>query len=262
MRQLAVMGLIGATLVQAATVLWASTVRVANNGVDSQLCGEKANPCRSISRAVAIAAAGDRVIVGPGRYGDLDRDGILGESGEEAAEGGFGCNCMVKLDKEIELVSSDGAGVTVLDAGGAAISVVRITAPGVMLGAAKKGFTVTGGATRICFFAGVHVESPGGVHVEGNWAVGNGCFGFFVTDGVGHVLRKNLASANALHGFFLSGATAVTLDGNQSIANGTARPGRGDGFVVFGSQDVLVGNTAIGNQGFGISVTGGTDHTI
>ena len=221
----------------------------------------KGAPCRSISeRDFSNAAAGDRIIVGAGRYGDLDRDGIFGEPGEEAAEVGFGCQCMIKLDKGLELLSSDGAGVTVLDAGGAAISIMR-PAPSVVLGAAK-GFTLTGGATNTCFFAGVHVESPGGVHVEGNWAIDNGCFGFFVTEGTGHVLRKNLASVNAIHGFFLSGATAVTLDGNQSIANGRRAGGRADGFVVFGSQHVLVGNTAIGNQGFGISITGGTDHTI
>ena len=33
--------------------------------------------------ALIAADAGDEVLVGPGYYGDLDRDGVLGEEGEE-----------------------------------------------------------------------------------------------------------------------------------------------------------------------------------
>jgi hypothetical protein len=48
---------------------------VANNGVDSATCGTLAAPCRSITRAIAHAVAGDTIVVGPGRYGDIDEDG-------------------------------------------------------------------------------------------------------------------------------------------------------------------------------------------
>ena len=62
----------------------ATTRRVANNGVDSASCGTSANPCRSITQAIANAADGDRIVVGPGTYGDLNNDGVLGNSpGEE-----------------------------------------------------------------------------------------------------------------------------------------------------------------------------------
>src|SRR5262245_3880387 len=59
-------------------------LRVANTGVDGPTCGSAASPCRSITRAIANAATGDTIQVGPGVYGrDLDRDGI-DEPGEEA----------------------------------------------------------------------------------------------------------------------------------------------------------------------------------
>ena len=44
-------------------------------------------PCRSISRGIANAADGDTIVVGPGRYGDLDRDGTLSEPNEEGPSG-------------------------------------------------------------------------------------------------------------------------------------------------------------------------------
>src|SRR5205085_10263251 len=52
----------------------AATVYVANDGVDAASCGGKATPCRSISRGIANANSGDTLLVGPGRYGDLDGD--------------------------------------------------------------------------------------------------------------------------------------------------------------------------------------------
>ena len=69
----------------------ARTLYVANNGVDNLVC-ELGNPCRFISRAISRAVPRDTIIVGPGIYGDLNRNGILGEAGEET--GGFpGCDC-------------------------------------------------------------------------------------------------------------------------------------------------------------------------
>lgn len=37
----------------------------------SPTCGRRDRPCRSISQAITSATAGDLVLVGPGRYGDL-----------------------------------------------------------------------------------------------------------------------------------------------------------------------------------------------
>ena len=71
---------------------------VENYGVDSASCAF-ASPCRTISRAVTNASAGDTIIVGPGRYGDIDGDNAFTTSGDEAAEIGSGCNCVLKVDK-------------------------------------------------------------------------------------------------------------------------------------------------------------------
>jgi hypothetical protein len=93
----------------------AATLYVANNGLDGSNCGTKTNPCRSIDEGIANAAAGDSVVVGPGRYGDLNPNGILGEPGEEnpaLVAPGWGC---VGLEKSVSVVSSDGAASTVID---------------------------------------------------------------------------------------------------------------------------------------------------
>ena len=64
----------------------AKIVRTANNGMDTLGYGTETLPCRSINRALSIAAAGDTVLVGPGRYGDLNENGIFGETGEETLQ--------------------------------------------------------------------------------------------------------------------------------------------------------------------------------
>jgi hypothetical protein len=98
----------------AAGVAEATTLNVANNGMDSDTCGAASTPCRSISQALANATDGDTVVVGPGRYGDLNGDGVLGGPGEES--GPAACLCMIEVNKSLTLKSRDGAGVTVLDA--------------------------------------------------------------------------------------------------------------------------------------------------
>src|SRR5262249_25629681 len=75
---------------------YGATLYVENNGVDGAGCGTiKTNACRSISPATAFAIAGDRIIVGPGRYGDLNRNHTLGETGEETPSSG--CGCMLSI---------------------------------------------------------------------------------------------------------------------------------------------------------------------
>src|SRR5205085_3298064 len=92
------------------------TLYVANNGIDgaSCSCGTKGAPCRSITCAIGNAVAGDTIIVGPGKYGDLDDSGTIGQAGEE--NGSPGCGCVLSLNKSVTLVSSDGAASTVIDA--------------------------------------------------------------------------------------------------------------------------------------------------
>jgi hypothetical protein len=248
------------------------SLHVANNGTDSPACGGEDHPCRSISQAIANASAGDTIVVGPGRYGDLNGNGIFGEPGEEAAEVGFGCACMIHVNKPVKLESRDGAFVTVLDAaGGAQITVVYISVGGVEFGAAHKGFTITGSANG---FPGLTVAADAGVQIRGNLAIGNGSDGFLVSGGSGHrlsgnvavgnsqngfavvlgsghKLTDNLANSNRLEGYFLSGSNYV-LEGNSATENDL------HGFAFDGSGHVLNRNAALGNKNAGVAVLGGT----
>ena len=81
---------------------------VAANGADTATCGTLAAPCRSISKAIQRAIAGDQIIVGPGRYGDVDRDGQFITPGDETFGGG------VLVNKAVTVQSSGGAAVTVI----------------------------------------------------------------------------------------------------------------------------------------------------
>jgi len=64
----------------AALPVQAATRYAANNGLDSNPCTKTA-PCRSITKTMSVAAEGNTIIVGPGLYGDLNRDGIVGNAG-------------------------------------------------------------------------------------------------------------------------------------------------------------------------------------
>src|SRR5262245_20828285 len=91
---------------------------------------------------MANAQAGDVIEVGPGRYGDIDGDGTFVDPGEEPAQIGFGCVCMIRIDKPLTIQSTDGDAVTILDAGAADVRAVVIEADGVVFGKRGHGFTV------------------------------------------------------------------------------------------------------------------------
>jgi hypothetical protein len=194
----------------------AKTVYVANDGLDGAACGAKTAACRSITQGIAHAAAGDTVLVGPGRYGDLDADGTLGEPGEEA-----GAAAVVDVDKAVRVYSSDGADATAILATGLAVSetYVRLTADDAAFGRLNGGFTIVGegqatGLTAI----------GAGVSVVGNVAL--------VLD----------------DGFTINGENATVTD-NRASACGT-------GFEIYGAGCVAARNVAIGNTGIGIRVEG------
>ncbi len=253
----------------------ATTLFVANNGLDTSTCGGNHHPCRSISQAVARANAGDQIMVGPGRYGDLNRNGIFGEPGEEVAEAGFGCFCMIHLDKRVTLVSRDGALVTVLDAGGAVATTVRISASGVVLGRPGHGFLLTGagggtlgvgccvGASNVTVAGNIASGNSGdGIaisgsanRVSGNLAIGNGNFGFSIF-GSGSTVRGNVASANG-NGIAISGIGHLL---RENVASGNSF----FGVFVFdsGRQIELFRNAILGNGASGIQLTPMSDATI
>jgi parallel beta-helix repeat protein len=229
------------------------TLFAATNGLDTATCGAAASPCRSVSQTIENAGPGDKIIVGPGRYGDLDGDGTFNPLlGEEKAEVGFGCYCMVKVDKPLDIESRDGAAATVLDGGTKNSAVVAISGSNVLLGKKKRGFTLTHGNL------GVYIsQGTSGVRVEGNLVIANGAPGFRVY-GHGNVLSNNRIVANSIAGVELNEQGHVLI-GNQIIAHMDGTGTAGLGIVLNGSGHQLSGNIVSGNadRGFDIGGTGG-----
>lgn len=233
----------------------------AANGVDGPGCGAKASPCRSITAAVAAAADGDTIIVGPGRYGDLNSDGVLDDPGDE--QGFPFCGCMLGIERPVTIVSSDGAGATIIDGHSvtADTATVFLIGAGIEFGKPGKGFTVTDSraasadglvivgedisvrgnqlVARNQMSAGIMVgdTSPGPVLVEANQAIGwaNG----ILAQGTGTTIRKNEVSLNG-DGIFAVGSGVAVL-GNVASGNSSGVATR-DGALVAGNA--LIGNGA------------------
>jgi hypothetical protein len=119
------------TLLLAAGEIRAATLYVANNGVDSGTCGAQTEPCRSITQTIANTSAGDTVIVGPGKYGDLDGDPYSFLPGEDRD---------VLIDKALTIESSHGAQETFLHSGGH--ERVDLMVSGTTFGRPGHGFTL------------------------------------------------------------------------------------------------------------------------
>ena len=217
---------------------------VSNRGSDAPGCGGQASPCRTIAAALAQAAPGDTIEVGPGRYGDANGDGDFDDPGDEPAEIGSGCECAIRLDVPVTLRSRDGAGATLLTGGGAVTDVVLVSANGVSLGGAKHGFTVTGSAGLSA--DGVDVAADG-VRIEGNLLVANASSGVRVFGAAPQVVG-NQAIGNGTTGFDLEDATEAVVAANLSIANDT-------GFEL-GSGNRATGNLAARSELSGFSLDG------
>ncbi|HTO52896.1 MAG TPA: right-handed parallel beta-helix repeat-containing protein [Myxococcota bacterium] len=238
-----------------------ATVLVANDGLDSDTCGTAKDPCRSIGKAITRANDGDSIVVGPGRYGELNNDGAFGGAGEEPnAAGG-----MIVVDKGVKIQSLLGATLTVIDARGLVDTAVSITGSGASFGGPKRGFTVTGatGTAISANGAGITVSSNlaltnnatgyviagSGATVFGNIALGNEIgFNVSATDSV---VRGNIAWVNSLVGFSVSG-TGDVFDRNLATGNGNS----GFNFSVAGDGGQFLGNAAIANGSNGVALTG------
>ncbi len=266
-----------ALVLTVAVAPWAQggTLYVANNGINSTLCGffviggsncgAKEFPCRSISCAIREAAAGDVILVGPGAYGDLDGDGTIAERGEEL--GGAGCDCMLLVNKSVTIVSTDGAAATVIDARTSAVDKnVLIMATDVVFGAPGKGFMVT--TTGALFPNGIEINgaevtvrgnqilgdlvdpdgegirarepTSGPVLIEGNQIIGWAKAIEAATPNT--TVRKNQVSLNA--------ATAIDAETNTLVVGNVAtRNGSGIGLTDSASA---VGNAVYGSTSSGI----------
>lgn len=223
----------------------AATHVVDNAGVDAPECGTKKAPCRSISQAIDNARGGDTIVVGPGRYGDLDGQPGRGP-GDEALPNGVD---MIVVDKPLTIVSRDGAATTVLELAISIVSLVSIQADDVTFGKRKKGFTLKGPAT------------PDGIRALSNAArgtvAGNRTVGFRVgiALGGGHAAIGNRATGAALAGLIVStGARAI---GNEAVANA------GSGILAGTLGVQIVGNLLSGNGGDGLTIDpAGSGHVV
>ncbi len=259
--------LLAVAMLLAPHVTPAATVVVAANGIDGPACGTKTAPCRTINHGIARAANGDTIVVGPGHYGDVNGDGQLSGPGEEIPADP--CTCVISVSKPVTVLSRDGAGETIIDAGGAitggiALDGVRMGASNAVLGQPKKGFTITRARG-----AGVRIAgSTFGVHVAGNRAIDN-VGTAFVVDGSQHVLEANRAFANggALTvqgiGHVIAGnlmtanAVGVGISGNGHVVRGNSISGTANsGMSISGSDMQILGNVAAGNRFEGFFLSG------
>jgi hypothetical protein len=212
----------------------AGVIFVANTGSDSGSCGSESAPCRTISQGVVVAAAGDRILVQPGVYGDVDGDGEFVSPGDEPAEIGEGCNCMVHVDKPVTIVSEAGAGATMLRGAVDGMFAVTIDAPGAVLGKKKKGFAIIGDPQGDG--QGVRVGNGGaGSRIEGNTFSGLQR-GLFVA-GDRTVVVGNRISQISVQGLHAEGA------GIQITSNVVEQTG------AIGSNDSAIHVVGLGNAG-------------
>jgi len=239
-----------------ATQAHAATIHVANSGIDSGACGAEVAPCRTLTQAIALASDGDVVLVGPGVYGDVDGDGDFVSPGDEPA-GRSGCNCVVRVNKSVRILSEQGAGATVLRGALGGLFAVAIDSPGVVFGKRKAGFSVIGDAQHDGH--GIWVgETSVGTRVEGNtfsrletalFVSGNRSkvIGNRITQAFGQAIRTEGESisitANVVEqtGSYGAHDAAVHLVGNPGGPNRVER------------------NLVIGNLGIGIFVDNGED---
>src|SRR6185503_4945332 len=149
---------------QANTTLYVA-VNALRNGPN---CGAQMTPCRTISQAIANAAPGNLIEVGPGLYGDIDGDGDANSAGEEPS---------IFLDKAVTVYSTGGAAQTIIRAPrrpDLRTIVVLIFADNTTFGRRNGGFTIVGDTSGFGEGSeGVTIAGAGNVVVEGNIATDN-----------------------------------------------------------------------------------------
>jgi parallel beta-helix repeat protein len=242
---------------------------VANNGVDGPGCGTSTQPCRSISRGIQNAREGDTILVGPGLYGDINRDKDFSDPGDEAAEPTGPGHCVLCIRKRVRVISTNGADATRIESLTALFdnveselqALVRISVAGVTFGTPGHGFELAGlpwtllsaasngGTLNVAGNVARRIEphdrdlemlpeigifigvNGGSATVTGNTVIGNQ-FGMFVTAGGAATLTGNSAINNSWEGISTVGEGRVRLVGNFASGNGGGRPaGELDGSV-------------------------------
>ena len=249
-------------------------VYVANNGTDAPSCGAQTKPCRSITQAMANAANGSILVVGPGRYGDLNGDGKFDAPGEERPQSReyqppsgppLDLNCVVCIFKPLTLVSTYGAEATIIDAGNAPFNAVQIVGKNVTFGDVGRGFTLMHSGTDGNGNGGDGLALLAGpARIKGNVATANHGCGFNLVPGgesfYGHpsnTLGGDVTASNDSSIANGCGFRLVSYSANVQLSNSTAVANTGIGMSVEGTGAHVVTTSRISGNGFGMTVTGG-----
>jgi hypothetical protein len=234
----------------------------ANNGEDSAACGSEAAPCRSITRAIANAPAGATVRVGPGRYGDLDRDGAY-DAGDEGPGTASRLGSLL-IGKSIRVLSTHGAEVTTIDYGpnsSTPRAVVGIEASNVAFGDVGHGFTLVGDDT-----AGIRMEGQTArrnVRIIGNIVSGfHGVGVLVVGPAEGVTISDNVMARNEGFGFQVQLYRPAGATGAQNLLERNTIRDNSNAFVLRGFNVRFVGNVVDNNLFSGGQVNGGGDIVI
>jgi hypothetical protein len=271
---------------------------VANYGLDNADCGTSTRPCRSITHAHSKSEASDTILVGPGRYGDVNGDGDFSDPGDEQGD-----SCVVCITRPgVRVLSQQGAVFTLIDATGTAFNeAVMINGRDVQFGAAGHGFRVLAlGGPLYGISVSDHSDN---IKVAGNVVTGGrqGAFLFptlgrsavisdniaidtvdgpgfsgvenVIDPGAGERTRvvRNIAIRN-LVGFLIGGPDLLFIDniadnnvqgallgGNGMVVRNNSVSNSGrEGIFLSGAVKTLKGNSVIGNRGPGISVAIGS----
>lgn len=227
------------------TAASAVTLHVANNGVDSALCGTTSSPCRTIGTGISHAPAGSTVKVHPGLYGDVNGDGAYSGAEEESPVAGH----FLLLDKLITLTSSAGPASTVLRCSSEAgvpdmITILDVAAS---FGVKSNGFTLQG-----CYIV-INAGAAVGARVSGNRIIAshNVPAGIQAADGVGVKILNNQVIGHDI-GIQLQGVSDAEVAANQLSGNST-------GIEDAGNASRLRGNVLVGNSRVGMELAGGTN---
>jgi hypothetical protein len=192
------------------SALGQSTIHVANNGLDSAGCGTAPEPCRSISAGIAAAVDGDTVMVRPGRYGDLNGDDALGGPGEETGN----YNGAVYINKRVKVLSTEGAGATIIRGISSVPIVVYLDVSGAQFGERSQGFTVYGANSF-----GVSNNNMSSGKIAGNIAQGM-AVGFYIV-AIGGEVEVSHNSSIGYRAAGIVGATAADTVGATFIHHNT-----------------------------------------